>query len=80
MEQEIGTVIDQFVGAMYELHTKEIEEGFIQLLDCIEKMLPLRNDIEWKRILMKMQTMYVEKDYVSLADLLLDEIKEKIEK
>lgn len=80
MEQEICTVIDQFVDAMYGLHTKEIEEGFIQLLDCIEKMLSVRNDIEWNRILMEMQTMYVEKDYVSLADLLLDEIKEKIEK
>lgn len=80
MEQEICTVIDQFVDAMYGLHTKEIEEGFIQLLDCIEEMLPVRNDIDWKWILMEMQTMYVEKDYVSLADLLLDDIKEKIEK
>ena len=83
MEKEkVIEKIDEIVHAIYTPDQIDIDGKFIQLLEAIEvcantgllaDKLP---DIN--QVLLKVQSAYVIRDYVTLADILLYEIKEKL--
>lgn len=75
MKEELLENIDNLVKSIYELSTKEIETGFIQLLDSIEPLVSSEVGIDWNTLLINIQEAYVNKNYVELADLLLYELK-----
>lgn len=75
MKEELLENIDNLVKSIYELSTKEIETGFIQLLDSIEPLVSADVGIDWNTLLINIQEAYVNKNYVELADLLLYELK-----
>lgn len=75
MKEELLENIDNLVKSIYELSTKEIETGFIQMLDNIEPLVSTEVGIDWNTLLINIQEAYVNKNYVELADLLLYELK-----
>lgn len=75
MKEELLKNIDNLVKSIYELSTKEIENGFIQLLDSIEPLVSAEMEIGWNTLLINIQEAYVNKNYVELADVLLYKLK-----
>ena len=78
MKEEVCNKIDSLISAIYELKISTIESEYIGLLDVIEKILDSASSIDWNTVLLRVQDEYSRKDYVALADTLLDEIKDKI--
>lgn len=75
LKEELLKNIDNLVKSIYELSTKEIENGFIQLLDSIEPLVSAEMEIDWNTLLINIQEAYVNKNYVELADVLLYKLK-----
>lgn len=83
MEQEkLIKTIDEIVQTIYTPDQVNIDGKFIQFLEAIE-IYANTGVLEEKvpninQVLLKVQSAYAIKDYVTLSDLLLYEIKEKI--
>ena len=83
MEKEILIkTIDEFVHAIYTPDQVNIDGKFIQFLEaievCVNKGVLEEKMPDINQVLMKVQSAYMIKDYVTLSDLLLYEIKESI--
>lgn len=79
MVQEIYSLIDELVDAIYSLETGKIDKLFIKLLDELETYIEDHPKNNWNDILVKIQIAYVQKNYVRLSDLMLYELKNYIQ-
>ena len=74
--------IDDLVEEIYTPDQKDIDNKFIAVLEAIENDMNtslLADKIQdINQVLLKIQSAYVIKDYVTLADVLLYEMKEKL--
>ena len=75
--------IEQIIFAIYAPDQVNLDEKFIEFLDAMGNYLNTDSEIaklgNVNDLLMKVQNAYSVKDYVTLADLLLYDIKEKLE-
>lgn len=77
MKETLLEIIDQLVDVIYSVDQKGLDLKFIEFLDGIEQYIQ-SNKIELNQELLMLQTAYINKDLVQLADILLYEIKEKL--
>ena len=75
--------IDALVHTIYTPDQIDIDGKFIQFLEAVEactnEEILAEKIPDINQVLLKVQSAYVIKDYVTLADILLYEIKEKME-
>ena len=81
-KENLIKTIDEIVQTIYTPDQVNIDGKFIQFLEAIE-IYANTGVLEEKvqninQVLLKVQSAYAIKDYVTLSDLLLYEIKEKI--
>lgn len=81
-KENLIKTIDEIVQTIYTPDQVNIDGKFIQFLEAIE-VYANTGVLEEKvpninQVLLKVQSAYAIKDYVTLSDLLLYEIKEKI--
>lgn len=74
--------IEQLVQTIYTPDQVDIDGKFLQFLEALEQYMIAAVQgteiAEWNENLLKVQSAYVVKDYVTLSDVLLYEIKDKV--
>lgn len=75
MKDKLKENILKQVEDIYALREKNIQLNFIEMLDILENC---NLDENWKPLLMRLQDLFLIKDYVGYADFLQDEILPQI--
>ncbi len=77
------SVLEEMVNIIYSPDQEGLDHAFINILDAftelVEEMATLGYTVDMTEELMLLQSAYMKKDYVELADVLLYDIKPAIQ-
>lgn len=83
MNAEVLEAIDNLVHSIYTTEQTGVNEYFMALLDALELFVNRMNQagyqVDINQELLRIQEAFTKKDYVMLADVLLDEVRPEFE-
>ena len=83
MNAEVLEAIDNLVHSIYTTEQTGVNEYFMALLDALELFVNRMNQagyqVDINKELLRIQEAFTKKDYVMLADVLLDEVRPEFE-